>query len=90
MTPKGRDDLTTNITIAPGVTLRALYTDKFKTSCFSINFLRPHCKQTASLDALLPSVLLRATEKYAGLRNVKRILCIFSAEKTCITGQLAA
>ena len=62
--------MTTNITIAPGVTLRALHTDKFKTSCFSINFLRPHCKEKASLDALLPSVLLRATEKYPDIRSI--------------------
>ncbi len=62
--------MTTNITLAPGVTLRALYTDKFKTGCFSINFLRPHCAQTAALDALLPSVLLRATEKYPDIRSI--------------------
>ncbi len=68
--PKGRVNLTTNITIAPGVTLRALFTDKFKTGCFSVNFLRPHCRQSASLDALLPSVLLRATEKYPDIRSI--------------------
>lgn len=62
--------MTTNITVAPGVTLRALYTDKFKTGCFSINFLRPHCRQTASLDALLPSVLLRGTEKFPDIRSI--------------------
>lgn len=68
--PKGASELTTNITIAPGVTLRALYTDKFKTGCFSINFLRPHCAQDAAVDALLPSVLLRATEKYPDIRSI--------------------
>ena len=50
--------------------MRTLYTDKFKTGCFSIKFLRPHCSQTAALDALLPSVLLRATEKYPDIRNI--------------------
>lgn len=62
--------MTTNITIAPGVTLRALYTDKFKTSCFSINFMRAHSRETAALDALLPSVLLRATERYPDIRSI--------------------
>lgn len=62
--------MTTNILIAPGVTLRALQTDKFKTGCFSINFLRQHNKENAALDALLPSVLLRGTEKYPDMQQI--------------------
>lgn len=62
--------MTKNVTIAPGVTLRVLNTDKFKTGCFSINFLRPHTRQDAPLDALLPSVLLRATENYPDIRSI--------------------
>lgn len=62
--------MTKNILLAPGVTLRAMQTDKFKTACFSVNFLRPHCRQTAAADALLPSVLLRATEKYPDIRSI--------------------
>lgn len=62
--------MTKNIELAPGVTLRALQTDKFKTACFSVNFLRPHCRQTAALDALLPSVLLRGTERYPDIRSI--------------------
>ncbi len=62
--------MTKNIAIAPGVTLRALQTDKFKTACFSVNFLRPHSRQSAALDALLPSVLLRATEAYPDIRSI--------------------
>ncbi|MBQ3355555.1 MAG: insulinase family protein [Oscillospiraceae bacterium] len=62
--------MTKNIVLAPGVTLRALQTDKFKTACFSVNFLRPHCRQTAALDALLPSVLLRATKNYPDIRSI--------------------
>ena len=60
----------TIIELAPGVTLRALQTDKFKTACFSVNFLRPHCRQTAAADVLLPSVLLRATERYPDIRSI--------------------
>ena len=62
--------MTTNILIAPGVTLRAMQTDKFKTGCFSINFLRQHNRANASADALLPSVLLRGTEKYPDMQQI--------------------
>ena len=62
--------MTKNIVLAPGVTLRAMQTDKFKTSCFSVNFLRPHCRRAAAADALLPSVLLRATERYPDIRSI--------------------
>lgn len=66
--------MTKNILLAPGVTLRAMQTDKFKTACFSVNFLRPHERQTAALDALLPSVLLRATERYPDIRSISMYL----------------
>ena len=62
--------MTTNILIAPGVTLRALQTDKFKTGCFSINFLRQHNKKNAPLDAILPAVLLRGSEKYPDMQQI--------------------
>lgn len=62
--------MTENIVLAPGVTLRAMQTDKFKTACFSVNFLRPHCAGDAAADALLPSVLLRATERYPDIRSI--------------------
>lgn len=58
------------IVIAPGITLRAMQTDKFKTACFSVNFLRPHNASEAALDALLPSVLLRATQHYPDIRSI--------------------
>lgn len=66
--------MTTNIPIAPGVTLRALQTDKFKTGCFSVNFLRQHNEANASLDALLPSVLLRGTERYPDMQQISNRL----------------
>lgn len=58
------------IPVAPGITLRAMQTEKFKTACFSVNYLRPHTAETAALDALLPSVLLRATERYPDIRSI--------------------
>ncbi len=62
--------MTVNMEIAPNVTLHALQSDKFKTACFSVNFLAPHNRERAALDALLPSVLLRATEKYPDIRSI--------------------
>ena len=41
------------IPVEPGITLRAIRTDRFKTGCFSINLLQPHRRETASVDALL-------------------------------------
>ena len=56
--------------LAPGVTLHVLRSDKFKTACFSFNYLRPHDRASAALDALLPSVLLRGTERYPDIRSI--------------------
>lgn len=60
--------------ILPGVFLCTVTTDKFKTSCFSINFLRPHGRQEASLNALLPSVLLRGTQNCPDIAAVSERL----------------
>ena len=51
----------TERTIAPGVTLRAVQTNKFKTSTLAVTFLEPLSEETASLNALLPKVLRRGT-----------------------------
>ena len=58
------------IQIAQGITLLAAQTQKFKTGCFSVNFLRPHSKEDAAMDALLPSVLLRATQNYPDIASI--------------------
>lgn len=62
--------MTINYTIAPGVTLRAMQTDKFKTACFSVNFLRTHRAETAAYDALLPSVLLRGSRQFPDMQQI--------------------
>lgn len=62
--------MTTNLPLGNNITLRALKTDRFKTGCFSVNFLRPHDAQTAGLDALLPSVLLAGTEHYPNIQSI--------------------
>lgn len=58
------------IALMPGVYLTAVQTDKFKTGCFSINFLRPMCREEAGLNALIPSVLLRGSEHYRDIPSI--------------------
>lgn len=60
--------------LMPGVHLQTVQTNKFKTGCISINFLRPLCREEASLNALLPSVLLRGTERYPDIRKISMLL----------------
>ena len=56
--------------ILPGVYLTAVQSDKFKTGCFSLNFLRPMKKEEAAKNALLPSVLLRGSEKHPDIASI--------------------
>lgn len=50
--------------LLPGVTLTALRTDKFKSSCLSLTLLAPMEKQTVTANALLPSVLRRGSQAH--------------------------
>ena len=56
--------------ILPGVYLTAVQSDKFKTGCFSINFLRPMKKEEAAANALIPSVLLRGSEDHRDIASI--------------------
>lgn len=60
----------TRINIMPGVTLNANRSDKFKTGCFSLNLLRPLCREEAALNALIFSVLIRGTEKHPDMQSL--------------------
>ena len=60
--------------LMPGVFLRAIQSDKFKTGCISLNFVRPLTAQEAPLAALLPSVLLRGTAHYPDIRSISSFL----------------
>ncbi len=62
------------IELMPGVFLRAIQSDKFKTGCISMNFVRPLTAQEAPLAALLPSVLLRGTAHYPDIRSISSFL----------------
>ena len=62
------------VKLLPGVYLRAVQTDKFKTGCMSINFLRPLCREEAAKNALLPAVLLRGTRKNPDIMHISKML----------------
>lgn len=65
---------TKRIELTSGVWLNMVQTDRFKTGCVSINFLQPLSEKTASLHALLPSVLLRGCRKYPDMRSISHRL----------------
>ena len=60
--------------ILPGVTLRCCRDKRFKQGCLSFQFLRQMDGQEAHLNALLPSVMLRATVPHPDLRAITRHL----------------
>lgn len=62
------------ISLAPGVTLRAVQTKKFKTSMLSVTFLEPLTQETASLNALLPKVLRRGTQAHPDMESLSAAL----------------
>ena len=58
------------IALRPGITLRCFPDNRFKQSCLSLQFVRPMRGEEASLNALLPAVLLRGTKKRPDLRAI--------------------
>lgn len=56
--------------IMPNVVLTCLTTDKFKTASLSINLLAPLERETASMNALIPSVLSRGTVTYRDMAAI--------------------
>ncbi len=62
------------IAILPEVYLTAVTTDKFKTECFSVNLLRPLCREEASLNALTVGVLMRGSSMHPDLNAVSAAL----------------
>lgn len=58
------------ISLLPGVTLRCFRDPRFRQGCLSIQFIRPMCREEAALNALLPQLLLRGSEKYPDLRDI--------------------
>ena len=60
--------------ILPGVRLRVISTDKFKTSCFSSSFMLPLDCDNASYNALIPSVLRRGTKEHPDMTRLTAAL----------------
>lgn len=58
------------ITLAPGVMLRCWQDHRFKQGRLSLQLVRPMCREEASLNALLPMVLLRGTVAHPDLRSI--------------------
>ena len=56
--------------IMPGIWLNYLNTGKFKTSYMSLNLLTQLKRETASLNALIPSVLYRGTVRYPDMEKL--------------------
>ena len=56
--------------LLPGVTLRVFRDSRFKQGCLSFQMIRPMDSREASLNALLPSVLLRGTRRHTNLRSI--------------------
>ena len=59
-----------SLSIAPGIRLRCIPDSRFKQGCLSLQLVRPMCRQEASLNALLPAVLLRGCRQYPDLRAI--------------------
>ena len=62
------------IPLTSGVTLLHCPDSRFKKSAVSIQLLRPMCSEESALNALLPAVLLRGTEKARDLRAITQRL----------------
>ena len=57
-------------TLSPGVTLRCCRDSRFKQGCLSLQLVQPMQAETAAMNALLPSVLLRGTRRCPDLRAI--------------------
>ena len=54
----------------PGITLRCIHSDRFKQGVLSIQFVRPMCREEASLNTLIAEVLLRGCQQAPDLRQI--------------------
>ena len=62
------------ISLLPGVTLRVCRDTRFKQGCLSFQLVRQMRPEEAALNALLPSVLLRGTNRCPDLRSITEYL----------------
>ena len=62
--------MTDTLDLMPGVTLRTYPDRRFKQGCLTFQIVRPMRAEEAAMNALLPAVLLRGTEKHQDLRDI--------------------
>lgn len=62
------------IQLQPGITLRCFTDNRFKQGCLSVQLVRPMKMEEASLNAIIPAILLRGTEKSPDLRAITQRL----------------
>ena len=60
--------------LIPGVWLRAIHTDKFKSSYLGLTMLTPLERETAAANALIPAVLRRGTASHPDLEALSAAL----------------
>ena len=58
----------------PGVWLRTVHTQKFKSAYLSLTLMAPLATETAAANALIPSVLRRGTEEHPDLESLSAAL----------------
>ena len=58
----------------PGVWLRTVHTNKFKSAYLSLTLLAPLEEESASLNALLPRVLRRGTQTHPDMESMSAAL----------------
>lgn len=56
--------------LQPSIVLRCCRSDRFKQGCLSVQLLRPMRREEASVNALIPALLLRGTEKSPDMRSI--------------------
>ena len=66
--------LITKSEIKPGVSLTCISTDKFKSGCFTVNFLSHLKHETAASNALLPRVLRRGSANLPDMESITAAL----------------
>ena len=62
------------VTLMPGITLRCHRDNRFKQGALSIQMVRPMKEEEAAMNALLPAVWLRGTQKHPNLQAITQRL----------------
>ncbi len=60
--------------ILPGINLRVLETDRFRTSCLSVQFISPLTGENAARHTLIPRILRRGTLKHPDMESLAAAL----------------